>query len=48
MERVKKFVQETNYIIHLEYPGIADGELTREEVRPIVETLPGNVYIWEK
>ena len=48
MEMARAFAQETNYIIHLEFPGIGEGELTKEEVRPIVETLPGNVYVWEK
>jgi hypothetical protein len=48
MERLKEFAQETNFIIHLEYPGIAQGELTKEEVGPSIETLPGNVYVWEK
>ena len=48
MERVKDFAQETNFIIHLEYPGIAEGDFSKEEMGPIVATLPGNVYIWEK
>jgi hypothetical protein len=48
MERVREFAQETNYIIHLEYPGISEGELTKEEIGPIVATLPGNIYVWEK
>ncbi len=34
MERLKEFAQETNYIIHLEYPGITEEELTKEEVGP--------------
>ena len=48
MERVKDFAQETNFIIHLEYPGIGEGDLTKQEVGPLVDTLPGNVYVWEK
>jgi len=48
MERVREFAQETNFIIHLEYPGIGDWDLTKEEVGPVVNTLPGNVYVWEK
>jgi hypothetical protein len=48
IERVKEFAQETNYIIHLEYPGIDEGELTMEEVGPIIYMLPGNVYVWKK
>lgn len=48
VERVREFAEETNYIIHLEYPGISEGELTKEEMGPIVNTLPGNVYVWER
>ena len=48
LERLKMFAEETGYIIHVEYPGISDGELTREEVRPILDALPDNVHVWEK
>jgi hypothetical protein len=48
MERVREFAQETNFIIHLEYPGIDEGDLTKQELGPLVDSLPGNVYIWEK
>jgi hypothetical protein len=48
IERLREFAEETNFIIHLEYPGIAEGEFTKEEVGPIVNTLPGNVYVWER
>ena len=48
IENVREFAQEPNYIIHLEYPGINDGDLTKEEIGPMVNTLPGNVYVWEK
>lgn len=48
IERVREFAQETNYIIHLEYPGINEGELTKEETGPMVNALPGNVFVWEK
>jgi hypothetical protein len=47
IEQVREFAEETNYIIHLEYPGIGEGELTKEEIGPLVDTLPGNVYVWE-
>jgi hypothetical protein len=42
------FAEETGYIIHVEYPGLDGKELTKEEVGPIVDTLPDNVYVWEK
>ena len=48
IENVREFAQETNYIIHLEYHGINDEDLTREETGPMVNTLPGNIYVWEK
>ena len=47
IEKVREFAEDTGYIINLEYPDIQDEELTQEEVGPIVDTLPGNVYIWE-
>jgi len=47
MERVKEFAQETNFIIHLEYPGSAKG-IHKGRDGTIVATLPGNVYVWEK
>ena len=42
------FAEETGYIIHVEYPGISNGELTKEEVRPILDALPDNVHVWER
>ncbi len=45
---LKEFAEETGYIIHLEYPGIEDGELSKEEVGPILDNLPNNVHVWEK
>lgn len=33
--------------IDLNFPGIGNGGLTREEVLPIIETLPNNVHVWE-
>jgi hypothetical protein len=47
IEKVREFAEDTGYIIHLEYPDIQDEELTQEEIGPIVDTLPGNVYVWE-
>jgi hypothetical protein len=48
IERVREFAEDTGYIINLEYPDIQDEELTQEEIGPIVDTLPDNVYVWEK
>lgn len=32
---------------HMNYPGIGNGGLTFEDVQPIVETLPDNVWIYK-
>jgi len=34
--------------IDLNFPGIGNGRLKKEEVLPIIEKLPDNVYVWEK
>jgi hypothetical protein len=34
--------------IDLNFPGIGNGGLTREEVLPLLQELPDNVHIWEK
>lgn len=31
---------------HINYPGIGNGKLTREQVEPILRTLPDNVFIY--
>lgn len=33
--------------IDLNFPGIGNGGLKREDVLPIIETLPDNVHVWE-
>lgn len=30
------------------FPGIGNGRLKREDVLPIIEVLPNNVHVWEK
>ena len=32
--------------IHMNYPGIGNGRLSAEEVKPIIDRLPDNVYIY--
>lgn len=34
--------------IDLNFPGIGNGQLKREDVLPLLEGLPDNVHIWEK
>lgn len=33
--------------VDLNFPGIGNGRLSREEVLPIIEQLPDNVHVWE-
>jgi len=34
-------------IVHLNYPGIGNGKLSKEEIRPLLNILPDNVHVWE-
>lgn len=34
--------------VDLNFPGIGNGGLSRDDVLPIIEQLPDNVHIWEK
>ena len=36
------------YVYNINYPGIGNGGLSKEIVRPILDILPNNVYVWEK
>lgn len=33
--------------VDLNFPGIGNGKLRREDVLPIIEQLPDNVHVWE-
>jgi hypothetical protein len=35
-------------IVHLNYPGIGNGKLSKEIIRPLLDILPDNVHIWER
>ncbi len=48
IHRLERFAEDTDYIIHLEYPGLAYKEFTKKEVEPILTSLPDNVHIWER
>jgi hypothetical protein len=39
--------RKTDQIIHLNYPGIGNGKLSKDIVRPLLDILPDNVHIWE-
>jgi len=36
------------YIYNINYPGIGSGGLSKEEVKPLLDNLPDNVYVWER
>lgn len=36
-----------NKRVDLNFPGIGNGRLKREDVLPIIEQLPDNVHVWE-
>lgn len=47
-ELVRVFINTGNFKrIDLNFPGIGNGKLKREDVLPIIEQLPDNVHIWE-
>jgi len=48
IRRLGSFAEETGYIIHLEFPGLAYKELSKNEVEPILTPLPDNVHVWER
>jgi hypothetical protein len=33
---------------NINYPGIGYGRLSKQEVEPLLESLPDNIYVWEK
>ena len=35
-------------IFNINFPGIGNGRLTEDEVKPVLRTLPGNVHVWKK
>jgi hypothetical protein len=40
-------VEHPDASIHLNYPGIGNGRLQREDVLPIIAQLPAQVTVWE-
>ncbi len=48
IHRLRRFAEETGYIIHLEYPCLAYKELSKKEVEPILAELPDNIRVWER
>jgi len=48
IRRLRSFAEETGFIIHLEYPGLACKELKKDQMEPILTPLPDNVHVWER
>ena len=48
IHRLRRFAEETGYIIHLEYPGLSYKGLSAKGVGPILNALPDNVHVWER
>lgn len=43
-----KFNEFDGMRVDLNFPGIGNGQLSREDVLPLMERLPDNFHIWEK
>ena len=39
-------IKHKNKHIHINYPGVGCGGLTKKQILPIIEYLPNNVHIW--
>jgi len=37
----------SDFTVALNFPGIGNGKLKREDVLPLLEVLPDNVHVWE-
>lgn len=54
LEVIKKSVTELRELLEwsdervdMNFPGIGNGKLKREDVLPVLQTLPDNVHVWE-
>ena len=45
IEKAEVFPKST---FNINYPGIGNGRLSKQEVGPLLNSLPDNVYVWEK
>jgi len=41
------WISDTNDRVDLNFPGIGNGKLKREDVLPLLENLPDNFHVWE-
>lgn len=47
LSRLIKYYKGEPFRVDLNFPGIGNGKLKREDVLPIIEKLPNNVHVWE-
>jgi len=47
VEELKDFAEQHDFEIFLNFPGIGNGQLNRDDVFPLIAQLPDNVTIWE-
>lgn len=47
VERTKHLFELSDERVDLNFPGIGNGRLQRNDVLPILETLPDNIHVWE-
>ena len=48
MEILTWVAQRDRYIYSINFPGIGNGKLEKDDVKPLLDILPDNVYVWEK
>lgn len=53
LDVIKESIELVKYIksttrVDLNFPGIGNGKLAKEQVLPLLEELPNNFHIWEK
>lgn len=47
-QALQRLIAGSSLQVHLNFPGIGNGRLTRAAVLPLLGELPGNVTIWER
>ncbi len=46
-ECLQKYAENPAFPIYMNFPGVGNGRLTRDQVWPIIETLPDNVFVYD-
>ena len=47
VESLMGFLSDDERRVDLNFPGIGNGKLRREDVLPIIQRLPDKVHVWE-